>query len=228
MRALAMTGMDTASMIWSIMSGSDMRDTPPWARMSAGTRSSAITAEAPASSAMRACSALTTSMMTPPLSISGKLRLTRRVPVCCSTRCCLRRLGPRYRTEGVSRRVLAPIGLIQLPKSAQSTRPYLLGLYHTGDGCAIREDAQAGIGARARREKPREKERTSKKLVRSAGYASAPRVAAAACGGRAREVARARYERASAQTRGAPPACQGIQQDGNEQDGAFHHLLDGG
>ena len=63
------------------MSGSLIRLTPPWARMSAGTRSSAITATAPASSAILACSAVTTSMMTPPLSISAMPRLTRVVPV---------------------------------------------------------------------------------------------------------------------------------------------------
>ncbi len=80
MRALAMTGIETASMMLSIMSGSDMRATPPWARMSAGTRSRAMTATAPASSAILACSAVTTSMMTPPLSISAMPRLTRSVP----------------------------------------------------------------------------------------------------------------------------------------------------
>ena len=64
-------------MMPSIMSGSLIRDTPPWARMSAGTRSSAITATAPASSAIFACSAVTTSMITPPLSISAMPRLTR-------------------------------------------------------------------------------------------------------------------------------------------------------
>ena len=68
-------------MISSIMVGSDMRATPPWARMSAGTRSSAITAIAPESSAILACSTLTTSMMTPPLSMSAIPRLTRVVPV---------------------------------------------------------------------------------------------------------------------------------------------------
>ena len=68
-------------MMPSIMSGSLIRLTPPWARMSAGTRSSAITATAPASSAILACSAVTTSMMTPPLSISAMPRLTRVVPV---------------------------------------------------------------------------------------------------------------------------------------------------
>src|SRR6185369_7853119 len=76
-----MTGMETAAMIPSIMSGSDIRDTPPWARMSAGTRSSAMTATAPASSAIFACSGVTTSMMTPPLSISAMPRFTRAVPV---------------------------------------------------------------------------------------------------------------------------------------------------
>ena len=48
-----------------------MRATPPSRRMSAGTRSSAMTAAAPAASAIFACSALTTSMMTPPFSISA-------------------------------------------------------------------------------------------------------------------------------------------------------------
>jgi hypothetical protein len=57
MRALAMTGIDTASTMPSIISGSLIRATPPSLRMSAGTRSSAMTATAPASSAMRACSA---------------------------------------------------------------------------------------------------------------------------------------------------------------------------
>src|SRR6478609_191745 len=81
MRALAMTGIETASMMPSIMSGSDARAMPPSLRMSAGTRSSAMTATAPASSAIFACSALTTSMITPPLSISAMPRLTRAVPV---------------------------------------------------------------------------------------------------------------------------------------------------
>ena len=95
MRALAMTGIETASMMPSIMSGSLIRATPPCARMSAGTRSSAMTATAPASSAILACSAVTTSMMTPPLSISAMPRLTRAVPVdggavrALTTGCCL-------------------------------------------------------------------------------------------------------------------------------------------
>ena len=59
MRALAITGIVTASWISSIFAGSAMRATPPSARMSAGTRSSAITAAAPASSAIFACSAVT-------------------------------------------------------------------------------------------------------------------------------------------------------------------------
>lgn len=96
-RALAMTGMVTASMISLIMLGSDMRATPPWALMSAGTRSRAMTAEAPASSAIRAytlgldcamdrypwerltCSALTTSMITPPFNIWARPALTVKV-----------------------------------------------------------------------------------------------------------------------------------------------------
>ena len=62
-----------------------MRATPPSRRMSAGTRSSAITAQAPASSAIRACSGVTTSMMTPPFSISARPRLTGKVPVVCES-----------------------------------------------------------------------------------------------------------------------------------------------
>src|ERR1700746_2506158 len=81
MRTLAITGMVTAAMMPSIMSGSLIRATPPWTRMSAGTRSSAITATAPASSAILAWSGVTTSMITPPLSISAMPRLTRAVPV---------------------------------------------------------------------------------------------------------------------------------------------------
>src|SRR6266516_2551427 len=73
--------METAPMISSIMSGSLILATPPWARMSAGTRSSAITATAPASSAIFAWSEVTTSMITPPLSMSAMPRLTRAVPV---------------------------------------------------------------------------------------------------------------------------------------------------
>src|SRR5215470_11992459 len=76
-----MTGIVTASWISRILVGSAMRATPPSRRMSAGTRSSAITAHAPASSAIRACSALVTSMITPPLSISARPLLTRMVPV---------------------------------------------------------------------------------------------------------------------------------------------------
>nr|WP_257911127.1 hypothetical protein [Janibacter limosus] len=43
-----------------------------------------MTATAPASSAILACSGVTTSMMTPPLSISAMPRLARAVPVVVS------------------------------------------------------------------------------------------------------------------------------------------------
>lgn len=76
-----MTGMETALMMPSIMSGSDIRATPPSLRISAGTRSRAMTATAPASSAIFASSGVTTSMITPPLSCSAIPRLTRAVPV---------------------------------------------------------------------------------------------------------------------------------------------------
>src|SRR5205085_11366201 len=81
MRALAMTGTVTASWISRILSGSAIRATPPSRRMSAGTRSSAMTATAPASSAIRACSAVVTSMITPPFSISARPLFTRIVPI---------------------------------------------------------------------------------------------------------------------------------------------------
>src|SRR6266576_596308 len=76
-----MTGMVTASWISLIFVGSAIRATPPSRRMSAGTRSSAMTATAPAFSAMRAWSASVTSMITPPLSISARPDLTLIVPV---------------------------------------------------------------------------------------------------------------------------------------------------
>ena len=81
MRHLAITGMLTASWISVILVGSAMRATPPAVRISAGTRSSAMTAQAPASSAILAWSAVTTSMMTPPLSICASPALTVQVPV---------------------------------------------------------------------------------------------------------------------------------------------------
>src|SRR5512146_316885 len=68
-------------MIPSIIDGSLMRATPPALRMSAGTRSRAITATAPASSATLACSGVTTSMMTPPLSIWARPFLVAQVDV---------------------------------------------------------------------------------------------------------------------------------------------------
>ena len=64
-------------MISRMMRGAAMRATPPSLRMSAGTRSSAITAQAPASSAIFACAAVVTSMITPPLSISARPTFTR-------------------------------------------------------------------------------------------------------------------------------------------------------
>src|SRR3954451_19557454 len=79
MRALAITGMVTASWMPLIIAGSLIRATPPSRRMSDGTRSSAMTAAAPASSAIFACSASTTSMMTPPLSISGSPAFPRKL-----------------------------------------------------------------------------------------------------------------------------------------------------
>ena len=66
--------MVTASWMPRIIFGSLIRDTPPAARISAGMRSKAITAQAPAASAIRACSGVVTSIITPPLSICARLR----------------------------------------------------------------------------------------------------------------------------------------------------------
>ena len=53
-----------------------MRAIPPSTRISAGIRSKAITATAPASSAILACLAFVTSMITPPFSISARPTFT--------------------------------------------------------------------------------------------------------------------------------------------------------
>src|SRR5579864_5297719 len=82
MRHLAITGMETAAMISRIFLGEAMRATPPSARICAGTRSRAITETAPAFSAITACSALVTSMMTPPFSISARPVFRRRLVEC--------------------------------------------------------------------------------------------------------------------------------------------------
>src|SRR6266498_355036 len=79
MRHLAMTGIETAAMISRIFLGEAMRATPPSARICAGTRSRAITETAPDFSAMTACSAVVTSITTPPLSISARPVLRRRL-----------------------------------------------------------------------------------------------------------------------------------------------------
>src|SRR5271163_1989391 len=77
MRTLAITGIETVSIISRIIRGAAMRATPPSLRISEGTRSSAITAHAPASSAILACSALVTSIITPPFNISARPTFTR-------------------------------------------------------------------------------------------------------------------------------------------------------
>ena len=64
--------MDTESITSWIVSTDDILATPPSARISAGILSRAITATAPDFSAITACSALTTSIITPPFSISAK------------------------------------------------------------------------------------------------------------------------------------------------------------
>src|SRR3984885_14877144 len=77
MRTLAITGIETVSIISRMMRGAAMRATPPSLRISEGTRSSAITAQAPASSAILACSAFVTSIIPPPFNISARPTFTR-------------------------------------------------------------------------------------------------------------------------------------------------------
>src|SRR5882724_2893433 len=79
MRHLAITGMETVAMISRIFLGLAMRATPPSARICAGTRSRAMTEVAPAFSAISACLASVTSMMTPPFSISARPVFKRRL-----------------------------------------------------------------------------------------------------------------------------------------------------
>ena len=118
-----MTGIVTAAMIDLMSSGSDMRATPPSLRMSAGTRSSAITAQAPASWAMRACSGVTTSMITPPRSISAKPRLTRSVPVVRSAMPTSLGGGPGMAADdyGVEEEVVVGVGPVAAPLGGSST-----------------------------------------------------------------------------------------------------------
>src|SRR5581483_6355293 len=78
MRHLAITGIETAPMISRIFFGCAMRATPPSARICAGTRSSAITATAPAFSAISAWRASVTSIITPPFSISASPTFSRK------------------------------------------------------------------------------------------------------------------------------------------------------
>src|SRR3954463_13879009 len=126
MRALAMTGIETAALISSILVGSAIRATPPSLRMSAGTRSSAITEQAPASSAIFACSAVVTSMMTPPLSISARPDFTRKVPVSRSTDPSFERVvGPERPAYRVYRRLprrLGPVGGGSLLREVEGDR----------------------------------------------------------------------------------------------------------
>src|SRR5438046_499527 len=102
-RHFAITGTVTASMISWILTGSAIRATPPAARMSAGTRSRAMTATAPASSAISACSAFVTSITTPPFCIFAKPRLSSSVPNRSLLRSRSRgmmRLGRELRADG--------------------------------------------------------------------------------------------------------------------------------
>src|SRR5687767_13431492 len=155
MRALAMTGIVTASWISVILSGSAMRATPPSARMSAGTRSSAITAQAPASSAIRAWPASVTSMITPPLSISARPVLSLKVARSVigrnvRDRRAAKSNGPAFAGPPLARMWLALCALLQL----ESPDPVPVGGLVAGVdavGERLDEGHQRGVGAGERR-----------------------------------------------------------------------------
>ena len=110
------------------MAGSLIRETPPAARMSAGMRSSAITAHAPASCAIFACSGVVTSMITPPLSIWARLRLS-------SARFCVMSF-PSFRRCLVSRFIIERIGLAHPNQSnLDGANPQLLHPSNPATGC---------------------------------------------------------------------------------------------
>src|SRR5688500_15580882 len=144
MRHFAITGIVTASWIARIISGSDMRATPPSTRMSAGTRSSAMTATAPASSATLAWSGVTTSMMTPPFSISARPRFTRKVPV--SWVLGSLDMGPSLRaTPGPLRSGLGPD--LQLPEQVDPVGEGRVG----GEAVAVHGHGRGGVPERLER-----------------------------------------------------------------------------
>src|SRR5256714_8620935 len=155
MRAFAITGIVTASWISRTLSGSAIRATPPSRLMSAGTRSSAITATAPASSAIRACSAVVTSMITPPLSISARPLFTRIVPISAMAAIVAGlleaaedalELGGRRRDrpyeDGV---VLALHHVVQVSPKALGDMPAVAALDVPGGGSVVRERDRHGV-----------------------------------------------------------------------------------
>src|SRR6187551_161058 len=116
-----------------------MRATPPSRRMSAGTRSSAITAQAPAASAIPACSGVTTSMITPPLSISARPVFTRKV------------------ARSVTRAILRGWVLLQfVGTNAVFVRRFVTGVQTVGQ--ALDKGHQCRVGAGERRAVGREVE----------------------------------------------------------------------
>src|SRR5271167_1346430 len=120
-----------------IIDGSLIRATPPSRRMSAGTRSSAITAAAPASSATFACSGVTTSMITPPLSISARPLLTLNVASSRTATSLTRAPGPRGRGSAElppedrarlpRRRIPRMLGRGEAERAVKGDRPMVAG-----------------------------------------------------------------------------------------------------
>src|ERR1700686_1208238 len=152
MRHFAITGMETAAMISRIFLGDAMRATPPSARICAGTRSRAITETAPAFSAITACSALVTSIMTPPLSISARPVFKRKLvglPLFCDmfsysfqvVLCRIARMRERARRVHISRFILQPpptsvlVAFLTAKSKALPQRALRCGSGASADGC---------------------------------------------------------------------------------------------
>ena len=110
-----------------------------------------MTATAPAFSAIFACSASTTSMMTPPLSISARPVLTRRVPVSLTLLSVVvailrvrrasvvgdRRIAPAWSNIAVDPVTTAATGRTPCRSTGPWTRPLLGGLRHDGNGDGV-------------------------------------------------------------------------------------------
>src|ERR1043165_4671030 len=118
MRHFAITGIETAAIISRIFLGEAILATPPSARICAGTRSRAMTEVAPDFSAISACTASVTSIMTPPFSISARPVFKRRLVELFPLFCDILIPFPRSRRVGV----VYALELLILQREGRSAR----------------------------------------------------------------------------------------------------------